>query len=132
MLIKNSDYDLPIKILIPFFASFPIPGQCSAIGISDLIVPGIFIAFGAVYDKKTGSKYFHVLTFLYFTSLFVAVSVDVVFSKIQPAMLYIAPILICGMGLCAVYRKEFWKIWLGELGKPLMQSEVAMKNLSNL
>lgn len=52
--------DLPMKFVCPVFKNSPVP-HCSMIGLGDLVLPGIFVAFCYRLDKSLGnSNYFAV------------------------------------------------------------------------
>eukprot|EP00826_Nyctotherus_ovalis_P055749 TRINITY_DN7433_c0_g1_i30.p1 TRINITY_DN7433_c0_g1~~TRINITY_DN7433_c0_g1_i30.p1 ORF type:complete len:496 (+),score=96.26 TRINITY_DN7433_c0_g1_i30:130-1617(+) len=105
--------DLPIKILVPYFSPRPTT-QCALIGLGDLIVPGLVIAFSYKASQKLKSSHYYVANLLAYTLALVICEVMIhVYHKPQPALLYISPLLLFAFYSVAIWRKEFRKIWKG-------------------
>lgn len=114
--------EAPIKLMFP--RSF---GGCgtlahSMLGLGDIVVPGIFIAFLAKWDAyKIGQKSFNSFIYLnvtmvaYVLSLVTTVSIMLFFNAAQPALLYIVPfVLIASLGV-AVVRGELKELLAFEM-----------------
>jgi hypothetical protein len=129
MVAVASGLDLPIKLLFPHFASSAPPLSCSMLGLGDLALPGVFLAFASRFDHIHRSDYLQVLIFCYCLALAICVGVLVVFQHAQPALLFISPALIVGMGGNALRRKEMGEIWNGLQNRSLVSSaEEEMKD----
>ena len=105
--------DLPIKLLFPHMGSSAPPYSCSMLGLGDLALPGLFLAFASRFDHINRSDYLNVLSLCYASALVVCGMVLVVFEHAQPALLFIAPALIAGMAGNAARRKEMKLIFKG-------------------
>lgn len=67
--------DLPMKFTCPSIGKTPIP-HCSMIGLGDLVLPGIFVAFCYRLDlMKTNSHYYAVCMFGYATGLLCCIAI---------------------------------------------------------
>ena len=108
-------FDLPIKLLMPHFSPLP-SSQCMLIGLGDLIIPGLVIAFAYRISEKLRTKSYYVIGLLaYFLAIALCEVMLFVFQQAQPALLYISPLLILGLLLTAFFRKEVCLIWKGNL-----------------
>merc|ERR1712232_274791 len=90
----------------------------SMLGLGDIVVPGIFIAFLAKWDAvKIGEKasdsfeYLNVVMVAYFLSLMTTLSMMLFFNAAQPALLYIVPYVLIASALVALKRREFKSLW---------------------
>lgn len=110
--------DAPIKLM--FARSLGGCGtlQHSMLGLGDIVVPGIFIAFLAKFDavkidekKATSFVYLNTCMFSYVLSLITTVAIMLFFNAAQPALLYIVPYVLIASALVAVARGEFQELW---------------------
>lgn len=108
-----SGLDLPIKIQCPHFSDSAYPYSCSMLGLGDLALPGLFLAFASRFDSQNGGNYLNVLIGCYSVALLLCIMVLVVFEHAQPALLYISPMLIFGMLGNAYIRREVKNIFRG-------------------
>eukprot|EP00933_Yihiella_yeosuensis_P010236 TRINITY_DN11658_c0_g1_i1.p1 TRINITY_DN11658_c0_g1~~TRINITY_DN11658_c0_g1_i1.p1 ORF type:complete len:499 (+),score=111.51 TRINITY_DN11658_c0_g1_i1:68-1564(+) len=109
--------EAPIKLLFPRKM-----GGCgtlihSMLGLGDIVVPGIFLAFLAKWDAiKMGEKksksfiYLDVTMVAYVLSLVTTVGIMLIFNHAQPALLYIVPFVLIASSGVAVSRGEFKEI----------------------
>merc|ERR1712150_451962 len=110
--------EAPIKLMFP--RSF---GGCgrfnhSMLGLGDIVVPGLFIAFMAKWDAvimaKGASKsfvYLNAIMFSYVLSLLTTVAIMLFFNAAQPALLYIVPYIVLTSVIVALARGEFKDLW---------------------
>ena len=108
-----SGLDLPIKIMCPHFTGSAYPYSCSMLGLGDLALPGLFLAFASRFDQQRQTQYLKVLTGCYGLALVLCIFVLVLFKHAQPALLYISPLLIFGMLGYAYRRNEVKEIFRG-------------------
>eukprot|EP00002_Diphylleia_rotans_P025904 TRINITY_DN5143_c0_g1_i1.p1 TRINITY_DN5143_c0_g1~~TRINITY_DN5143_c0_g1_i1.p1 ORF type:complete len:380 (+),score=86.24 TRINITY_DN5143_c0_g1_i1:63-1202(+) len=103
---KNIDH--PIKLVLPKNGLFG--NQFTMLGLGDIVIPGIFIAFLLRFDAhrtKNASggdrTYYNTGLFLYVVGLFVTMFVMIYFQAAQPALLYLVPsCLLASHGLALV------------------------------
>ena len=98
-------YDLPNKLIMP--ALWNQDASCSMLGLGDILLPGLYLAFLNKFDKhvKT-SSYLDTGLIAYALSLVVCVVFLVAFDSAQPALLYIVPALFAQTYLNAWCRGE--------------------------
>lgn len=108
-----SGLDLPIKIECPHFSDSAYPYSCSMLGLGDLALPGLFLAFASRFDFQNETNYLKVLIGCYSAALVMCILVLVIFEHAQPALLYISPMLIFGMLGNAYLRHEVKDIFQG-------------------
>ncbi|OMJ66034.1 hypothetical protein SteCoe_37264 [Stentor coeruleus] len=127
-----SGLDLPIKLECPRLLSSAIPYTCSMLGLGDLALPGLFLAFASRFDHINSTSYLKVMIVCYSIALFMCVGVLVIFNHPQPALLYISPMLVFGMLGFSLYRGELGIIWKGlSVSRPLTAYEVPMEEMRN-
>jgi len=106
--------EAPIKLMFP--RSFGGCGlfQHSMLGLGDIAVPGLFIAFMAKWDavkiaeKKSSSfVYLNWIMVAYVLSLMTTVAIMLLFNHAQPALLYIVPYILIASVVVALVRGEF-------------------------
>ena len=119
--------DLPIKLQFPHFVPDALPSSCSMLGLGDLALPGLFLAFASRFDHINRTKYLNVLMGCYGLALAMCVAVLLIFKYPQPALLYISPMLIFGMLGYAYFRGEVDKIWRGITATPLLNYEFPLE-----
>ncbi|KAK9791124.1 hypothetical protein WJX73_002663 [Symbiochloris irregularis] len=103
--------DAPIKLLFPRPVD-PLsinPKPFSMLGLGDIVIPGIFVALILRYDAKLKftSHYFRSAFASYGLGLTATILVMNWFSAAQPALLYIVPAVLGGVGLHALLKHEF-------------------------
>lgn len=114
--------EAPIKLMFPRSL-----GGCgkllhSMLGLGDIVVPGIFIAFLAKWDavkmgegKSNSFVYLNTTMVAYIFSLVTTVSIMLFFNAAQPALLYIVPYVLIVSILVAVSRGELKELWNYEI-----------------
>lgn len=114
--------EAPIKLMFPREL-----GGCgilkhSMLGLGDIVVPGLFIAFLAKWDalkigekKATSFVYLNTVMYSYVLSLITTVSIMLFFNAAQPALLYIVPYVLITTAAVAVKRGEFKELWYFEI-----------------
>jgi len=110
--------EAPIKLMFPRGVGGCGNLQHSMLGLGDIVVPGIFIAFLAKWDavkigegKAQSFVYLNSVMVAYFLSLATTVSIMLFFNAAQPALLYIVPYVLVASLLTAVARGEFAEMW---------------------
>lgn len=110
--------EAPIKLMFPRNM-----GGCgkllhSMLGLGDIVVPGIFIAFLAKWDavkmgegKLSSFVYLNSAMVAYVLSLITTVSIMLFFNAAQPALLYIVPYVLIASLVVALARGEFMDLW---------------------
>uniref|UniRef100_A0A7S0ZPL8 Minor histocompatibility antigen H13 n=2 Tax=Noctiluca scintillans TaxID=2966 RepID=A0A7S0ZPL8_NOCSC len=105
--------EAPIKLMFPRFLHGCGTLQHSMLGLGDIVVPGIFIAFLAKWDaikmgeqKSTSFVYLNVTMVAYILSLVTTVGIMLFFNHAQPALLYIVPFVLFASFSVAVVRGE--------------------------
>merc|ERR1711953_993672 len=88
------------------------------LGLGDIVVPGLFIAFLAKFDAvimEEGTAqsfvYLNATMIAYALSLVTTVSIMLFFNAAQPALLYIVPYVLIASLLVAVSRGELKDLW---------------------
>jgi len=110
--------EAPIKLMFPRALSGCGTLQHSMLGLGDIVVPGIFIAFLAKWDthrmgetKASSFVYLNTAMVAYVLSLIMTVSIMLFFNAAQPALLYIVPYLLITTVTLALCRGEFKELW---------------------
>jgi len=110
--------EAPIKLMFP--RSFGGCGamQHSMLGLGDIVVPGIFLAFLAKWDavrigerKAESFVYLNACMVAYVLSLITTIFVMLFFNAAQPALLYIVPYVLAASVGVACARGEFRELW---------------------
>ncbi len=105
--------ELPIKLLMPHFNPMP-STQCMLIGLGDLVIPGVVIAFAYKLSIRLRTKMYYVSSLAaYVLALVVCEAVLYAFQTPQPALLYISPLVLSALYLSAALRKELRTVWRG-------------------
>lgn len=131
MVTVASGLDLPIKLQFPHLGGVAAPQTCSMLGLGDLALPGLFLAFSSRFDHINNTKYLNFLMVCYGIALVMCVGILIIFKYPQPALLYISPMLVLGMLGLAYKRGEVSKVWKGITPSPLMNYEFPMEELQN-
>lgn len=108
-----TNINLPMKIIFPNISqNF---ARCSLLGLGDMALPGFFVSFCFYFDKikKIGNVYFITCLLCYSLGLGLCVSCLIVFETAQPALLFISPCVLIGVGILGWKRKEFKELWVG-------------------
>uniref|UniRef100_A0A7S4RWT5 Signal peptide peptidase n=1 Tax=Alexandrium monilatum TaxID=311494 RepID=A0A7S4RWT5_9DINO len=114
--------EAPIKLMFPRSINGCGQLEFSMLGLGDIVVPGIYVAFLAKWDavvqgskKATSFVYLNACMFAYFLSLITTVAVMLLFNAAQPALLYIVPYVMVASALVALSRGEFGELWAYEI-----------------
>lgn len=121
MVTVAKSFDAPIKLLFPrdiFAAEF----KHSMLGLGDIVIPGVFVALLARFDKSQAAAaaaakkqaepksfatpYFNATFAAYIAGLVVTIGVMHFFKAAQPALLYLVPACLGTSLLLAVVRGE--------------------------
>ncbi|OAF70706.1 hypothetical protein A3Q56_01545 [Intoshia linei] len=101
MVVVGKSLQVPIKIMIPQNINFSgnVTGELkhSMLGLGDIVIPGLMIAFLCRFDSHHNRKYrpYFLISFLtYFLGLVAAFLAMVMYKHAQPALLYLVP---CGL-----------------------------------
>merc|ERR1712032_1806346 len=93
--------EAPIKLQFPRSLNGCGDLEFSMLGLGDIVVPGIYIAFLAKWDavvmgagKASSFIYLNSTMVAYFLSLITTLAVMLLFNAAQPALLYIVPYVI--------------------------------------
>lgn len=120
-------FDAPIKILFP--QDFLISGfwgkNFAMLGLGDIVIPGIFIAFLLRFDHSLNRKrnvYFWSCFLAYIFGLGLTIAVMSYFKHAQPALLYLVPCCILIPIIVAVVKGDF-KALLNYRDHPLPLNE---------
>eukprot|EP00442_Polarella_glacialis_P010031 CAMPEP_0115099190 /NCGR_PEP_ID=MMETSP0227-20121206/31684_1 /TAXON_ID=89957 /ORGANISM="Polarella glacialis, Strain CCMP 1383" /LENGTH=495 /DNA_ID=CAMNT_0002494093 /DNA_START=71 /DNA_END=1558 /DNA_ORIENTATION=- len=110
--------EAPIKLMFPRGMGGCGNLQHSMLGLGDIVVPGLFIAFMAKWDAvKIGQKastsfvYLNAIMVAYVLSLITTVAIMLFFNAAQPALLYIVPYVLVASAGVALQRGEFKELW---------------------
>lgn len=105
-------FDAPIKILFP--QDFLVNGfwgkNFAMLGLGDIVIPGIFIAFLLRFDKSLDRKrnvYFWSCFLAYIFGLGLTIGVMSYFKHAQPALLYLVPCCILVPLIVALINGDF-------------------------
>jgi len=127
--------EAPIKLMFPRELGGCGTLKHSMLGLGDIVVPGIFIAFLAKFDAvKMGEKaassfvYLNSVMVAYVLSLVTTLGVMLLFNAAQPALLYIVPYVLLTTIAVAVSRGELSALWKFEIPD---ESEPEKKEASN-
>merc|ERR1719163_731922 len=114
--------EAPIKLMFPRHLGGCGDLKHSMLGLGDIAVPGLFIAFLAKWDAvKMGEKasnsfvYLNVVMIAYVLSLVTTVAIMLFFNHAQPALLYIVPYVLITAVSTALVRGEFKELWAFEI-----------------
>lgn len=105
-------FDAPIKILFPqdFLISGFFGKHFAMLGLGDIVIPGIFIAFLLRFDRHLNRKsnvYFNSCFFAYIIGLAMTIGVMSYFKHAQPALLYLVPCCILIPIFVAILKGDF-------------------------
>lgn len=105
-------FDAPIKIIFPqdFLVSGFWGKNFAMLGLGDIVIPGIFIAFLLRFDhslKRKSNVYFWSCFMAYILGLGVTIGVMSYFKHAQPALLYLVPSCILIPIFVAIIKGDF-------------------------
>lgn len=105
--------EAPIKLMFPRGQNGCGDLEFSMLGLGDIVVPGLFIAFLAKWDasRENGNKsfvYLNTTMVAYVLSIVTTVVVMLFFNAAQPALLYIVPFVLIASSVTALSLGE-WK-----------------------
>lgn len=108
-------FDAPIKILFPqdFLVSGFNGKNFAMLGLGDIVIPGIFIAFLLRFDhslKRKKNTYFWACFLAYVFGLGLTIGVMSYFKHAQPALLYLVPCCILIPYLVAIIQGDVRKL----------------------
>jgi len=110
--------EAPIKLMFPRNLGGCGDLKHSMLGLGDIAVPGLFIAFLAKFDAhmigkkgQNGFVYLNNVMVAYVLSLVTTVSIMLFFNAAQPALLYIVPFVLIASHGTAVARGETKLLW---------------------
>lgn len=109
MVTVAKSFDGPIKLLFPKNVFSGAELEFSMLGLGDIVLPGLFIAFLLRFDISRGKKsktYFYICLLSYFLGLLSTIAVMHIFRHAQPALLYLVPFCLISSFLTAVVRGE--------------------------
>eukprot|EP01017_Pseudomicrothorax_dubius_P035192 TRINITY_DN4897_c0_g1_i1.p1 TRINITY_DN4897_c0_g1~~TRINITY_DN4897_c0_g1_i1.p1 ORF type:complete len:341 (-),score=48.44 TRINITY_DN4897_c0_g1_i1:97-1119(-) len=113
--------DLPIKLQLPHFVPNAL-SRCSLIGLGDLVLPGLFLAFTYQADLHIKTRrYFPLAMGGYVLGLALCILVLWQFELAQPALLYLVPCTLIPIMISAALNRNFRLLWDGI--KPQAESE---------
>merc|ERR1712217_64134 len=127
--------EAPIKLMFPRALGGCGNLQHSMLGLGDIVVPGIFIAFLAKWDavkmgegKSDSFVYLNTVMVAYVLSLITTVAIMLFFNAAQPALLYIVPYVLIASLVVALARGEFKELWNYVISEDEEPSEAEKKN----
>ncbi|XP_025198779.1 minor histocompatibility antigen H13 [Melanaphis sacchari] len=113
MVTVAKSFDAPIKLVFPqdLLENGVLAAKNFAmLGLGDIVIPGIFIAFMLRFDqslKRKTNTYFNATFLAYILGLLTTVFVMHVFKAAQPALLYLVPACLITPMLVALVRGDF-------------------------
>jgi len=127
MVTVAKSFDAPVKLLFPrnLFDPMRKSGEgLSMLGLGDIVLPGVFIAFLLRYDayrynKRTNfpTTYFQVTFISYLIGLFTTMFVMHTFQAAQPALLYLVPAVIGSSFITAILQNDVDSLFQFDEGK---------------
>lgn len=116
---SHSKESLPMVFLVPILGNSPIM-KCrersySLLGFGDVIIPGLLIAYNAIFDVKTGTRmvYFLSSSAGYLVGMIICMISLVYMNSGQPALLYLVPCTLLTTIAVALIRKELRVLIMG-------------------
>jgi len=137
MVTVAKNFDAPVKLMIPkaFFAN---KYSFSMLGLGDIVLPGVFIAFLLRFDsyKAFGNHqptttfpktYFNYCFISYFLGLVTTIIVMHTFQAAQPALLYLTPACIISSLITGFANKDFNQLFSYEEGNSKEKKDEKLK-----
>ncbi|EGR30906.1 signal peptide peptidase 2b, putative [Ichthyophthirius multifiliis] len=106
--------DLPMMLYCPKLSDYPVQ-TCSLIGLGDIALPGIFLAYCYKFSRQkyNNSTYFLTSYAGYIIGILICVICLTVFNTAQPALLYLSPCTLIPVGIHALLKNDFMEMWNG-------------------
>lgn len=109
--------DLP-ELTLPAKILFPSPRGMSMLGLGDIVLPGLLIAYNLRYDRYSGGggggvTYFGLGVAGYAVSLVVAIIFSQLYVSAQPALIYLVPGTLGPTMLLASIQGKASEVWNG-------------------
>jgi minor histocompatibility antigen H13 len=121
--------EAPIKVVFPRDIIHNFHGPATMLGLGDIVLPGVYIAFALRYDLHSYHKRYPKLPFQrqntsfdkpYFNAVFAAYAIGLlttitvmhVFQAGQPALLYLSPACISATLATAWYKNDLREMWV--------------------
>lgn len=106
--------DLPLKLEWPHYRDSPLKGGCGMLGLGDMVLPGLFVAYCYRFDKAKATAVFHSAAVVgYGIGLAICGFFLVVLKLAQPALLYLVPCTIGAVSAVAWKKGLLKDIWVG-------------------
>ncbi|BGP40092.1 hypothetical protein JCM10449v2_004050 [Rhodotorula kratochvilovae] len=118
-------FDAPIKIVFP--RNLAAASDFTLLGLGDIVLPGVFLAFALRFDyhlaleraavpfrphaRSFPKPYFYSCFAAYVAGLATTILAMHLFRAAQPALLYLSPACIASVALCAALRGESALLW---------------------
>lgn len=122
---------VPMVLSIPLLFSFY--GGNALLGLGDLIMPGLLVAFCIRYDYCMGyplsTKYFCVASVSYAVGLLIANVMAILLRNVvagQPALMYIVPLMLAAVIGFAKWNGELQVLWDGPLCLQMLDDDVGV------
>ncbi|CAL1530178.1 unnamed protein product [Lymnaea stagnalis] len=137
---SHSKESLPMVFLVPILSNAPIikcrERSYSLLGFGDVIIPGLLIAYNAIFDVKTGTRmvYFICSSVGYLFGMIICMISLIYMNSGQPALLYLVPCTLLTTIVVALMRKELRKLFLGShyiTAKALPSDETQVKDIQD-
>ncbi len=107
--------DLPMLLVLPRLGDYM--GGFTMLGLGDIILPGLLVAFAARYDRATGVPltrgFFRAMVLGYAAGLMMANMAVYLMQMGQPALLYLVPCTLGVFALMAHRRGLLLEMWKG-------------------
>ncbi|XP_017491502.1 PREDICTED: signal peptide peptidase-like 2B [Rhagoletis zephyria] len=116
---------LPLSIRVPrnvlgaqprHSFDYCVTGSYSLLGLGDIIIPGIMVAYCAAFDRIRAVRYhqyFAAASVGYAAGLMLSYVALITMQIAQPALLYLVPTTTISVLLVALIRKEVRPFWMG-------------------
>lgn len=106
---------LPMLLLLPRISDYL--GGDTMLGLGDIILPGLLVAFTARYDRSLGTPlhkgYFHLMIWGYAVGLMMANMAVYLMQMGQPALLYLVPCTLGVLSAVAYRDGTLQQLWDG-------------------
>ena len=126
----GSKLTIPMKIECFYInPQFNLNSKCSWIGISNLIIPTLFISFFNRFDNYMNATIYSIASFIgFYLGLIIWIAVQSKITSSIPLSIYCYPIMCIFCALLAFKRNENYEIWNGlfpdrGLEEPIMKSQ---------
>lgn len=113
-----TSFDVPVKMLFPRNILLKPMSEFSMLGLGDIVIPGVYVAFSLKFDEYLKSKglttcrcYFWTSFLFYIGGLTTTMAVMHTVKKAQPALLYLSPACILSTLLVGLIKGQFREIF---------------------